>query len=293
VFFGGGAIVGSQAATVDVFKLEGDIWTRLGNSDNLSVGRSQLAAATCGEYVLFGGGTIGNNSYSSVVDVFKLEGGSWKRVDTLDGADGLSEAQYGLAAATWGDYVLFGGGSVGYLNYSSTVDVFKLEGGSWTRVQQLTGTTNGLSEARYGLAAATWGDYVLFGGGYNSSNFLSRTVDVFKFSTEENKWKRFESLPDGLSRGRLGLAAATCGDYVLFGGGQEENSIDSAVVDVFKFNGAKWECLISLNDTTTGLSMERTRLAAATCGDYVLFGGGYRISIPNYPVEVDVFQVNG
>jgi hypothetical protein len=64
-----------------------------------------------------------------------------------------------------------------------------------------------LSLARFGLSAASVGDYALFSG--NSSNNI---VDAYDTSLTRTN-------PTGLSTARSNLAATTLGNYALFGGG--------------------------------------------------------------------------
>ena len=65
---------------------------------------------------------------------------------------------------------MFGGGE-GNNSYFSTVDAYDT---SLTR-----STPTALSVARSSLAAASVGNYALFGGGYNRSSGNSSTVDAY------------------------------------------------------------------------------------------------------------------
>ena len=59
--------------------------------------------------------------------------------------------------------------------------------------------------------ATTVGNYALFGGGYNGTDYLS-TVDAYDTSLTR-------TTPTALSVARDGLSATTVGNYALFGGG--------------------------------------------------------------------------
>lgn len=55
---------------------------------------------------MFAGGRVINDSGSEVVDtidIYNIATGSWK-------VDRLSEPREGLAAAAWGDFIMFAGG---------------------------------------------------------------------------------------------------------------------------------------------------------------------------------------
>jgi hypothetical protein len=125
------------------------------------------------------------------------------------------------------------------------------------------GTATPLSYTAFEHAAATVGDYALFGGGrrndlgYASGNG-SPVVDAYNKSL-------VSSTPTALSQGRTFLAAASVGDYALFGGGNRSDS-SSAVVDAYNKSLAR--------STPTTLSVARFYIAAAAAGGYALFGGG-------------------
>ena len=123
------------------------------------------------------------------------------------------------------------------------------------------GTVEGLSTARYHLAATTVGDYALFGGGLGNGYFYS-IVDAYNISLTR-------STPTVLSKSRYGLAATTVGDYALFGGGGDSG--DLSVVDAYSTSLTR--------STPTALSIARSGLAATTIGDYALFGGSHSSSV--------------
>lgn len=136
----------------------------------------------------------------------------------------------------------------------------------------LTSSSRALSEASLGLASTSVGNYALFGGGYNSSGFLS-TVNAYNTSLTR-------TTPTSLSVGRRYLAATNVGDYALFGGG--DSGSESNVVDAYN---------TSLTRTTpTSLSEARLNLAATSVGNYALFGGGTR-GVGYFDV-VDAYNTN-
>ena len=169
----------------------------------------------------------------------------------------LSEARYGLAATTVGNYALFGGGN----GSSTVVDAYD---------QNLTRSTpTALSQARRWLAATSVGNYALFGGGYGGNTYHA-TVDAYDTSL-------IRTTPTALSQNRNNLAATSVGNYALFGGG--------------RYNSSGWRYFSTVDgydqnltrSTPTALSKVRCFLAATTVAPaggsspqsgYALFGGG-------------------
>ena len=129
-------------------------------------------------------------------------------------------------AASVGNYALFGGGmSDSYLS----VDAYD---SAMTR----TAPSVGLSNYRFGLAAATIGDYALFGpgyGAYETGNLgtTSGIVDAYNSSlTRQNP------APFGLPRYHYG--AATVGKYAWFAGGDHWEAPDGEAVTVDAYNSS-------------------------------------------------------
>ena len=93
-----------------------------------------------------------------------------------------------------------------------------------SKILSYYGTATALSAARYDLAAASVGNYALFGGGYTGA--VSDVVDAYDTSL-------VRTAPTALSAARYALAAASVGNYALFGGGY--TTTYSAVVDVYQY----------------------------------------------------------
>ncbi len=200
---------------------------------NLSTARYTLAAASVGDYALFGGGITPYDS--DAVDAY-----SSSLVRSTPAA--LHEARGYSAGVSLGGYALFGGGGG---SGSAAVDAYN---SSLTR-SVLTPLSNARSPA--GTSA---GNYALFGGGGSAA------VDAYNTSLTR-------STPTALSKGRGELAAVSTGSYALFGGGFVSGSGETAVVDAYNS---------SLTRTTpTALSQAREYPAAAPAGNYALFCGGY------------------
>lgn len=218
--------VSSVFNTVDVFKVNLSSVKKVENHGlALLTARGRLAAATAGNRVIAVGGIAADKQASKTLDSFKLtENGGFERL-SVPGA--LSEPRYDLAAASVGNYVLAMGGYTGS-NASNAVDVFKVtENG----VGRVVAHGLALSVARYGLAAASVGNYVLAMGGYTDDNVASDVVDVFEISNGNYKVVTNHGL--SLKQARAYLSAATAGNYILAMGGQNGSSGYSKAVDVF------------------------------------------------------------
>lgn len=133
------------------------------NVDSLSIGRSNLSAASVGDYVLFGGGLSAMGSSTNVyntVDAYDKE-----MTKIAYEIAPLSSKSRDLAATTLGPYALFGGG------YGSThvrqMDIYDKE------LTKTNGTP--LSQNRTRGAATSSDKYAFFGGGTQNN-----TIDVYK-----------------------------------------------------------------------------------------------------------------
>ena len=154
-------------------------------------------------------------------------------------------------------------GTTGYVpigdigNINATMGMVNKSGNTYTilysTLPSLTRTTaTSLNEARGYLAAASVGNYALFGGGKDSSN--SSTVDAYDTSLTR-------TIPTPLSVARYYLEATTVGNYALFGGGANQTTVDAYDTSLTR-------------TIPTPLSEAREALAATTVGNYALFGGG-------------------
>ena len=231
-----------------------------GTATALSSGRTYHAAATVGNYALFGGGYSYSSGYMTTVDAY-----SASLIRSTPTA--LSVARYKLAAAAVGNYALFIGGyyydGEDQMN-STTIDVYNTS---------LTRSTMTAAQVCFGNAAATVGDYILYVRN-NSANSVVASIDA--------------SLTKGtaasLSTARYDLAAMTLGDFALFGGGCTSSSSRSAVVDSYD---------ASLTMTVaTSLSLAREYPQGIQVGDYGLFAGGNNgSSSGSYSAVVDVYTI--
>ena len=231
-----------------------------GYANDLTIGRSGMAATTVGDYALFGGG---RETYygTTIVDAYNP---SLTKSNLTD----LSAKTYQLAATTVGDYALFAGGTSMDTSDSNAVDAYD---SSLTK-----STATALSSARYDLAATTVGDYALFAGGTRAVT----TVDVYDSSLTK-------STATALSQGRHSLAATTVGDYALFAGGLISTGLVNACNKVDAYDSSLTRISVA------SLASIKCYPVATTVGDYALFAGGFRYfsdgSSTDY-LDVDVYD---
>ncbi len=228
-----------------------------GSAPSLSQARDHLAAVSNGNYALFGGGRVIDNSKPggfTTVTFDIVEAYDKNLTRTLPAA--LHWDRMNLAATSIGSYAIFAGG-LKHNKYS--------EGGSGSRADQTTDAYDrnltkasfyALSQARYNLAGASIGNYALFGGGQNSDG-VSSTVDAYSSDLTR-------TTPTPLQMPRRSLAAASNGTYAIFGGGVGEGSLGH----VTAYNASL------TRSTPTSLSESRYNLSAVRAGNYVLFCGG-------------------
>lgn len=249
----------------------------IGTITPLSVARKELAAASVGDYALFGGGY----STMSAVDAYDA-------ALTRTTPEPLSEQRYALATATIGGYALFGGGRFSGSGLVNVVDAYGTD---------LTRTTpqENLRYARHSLAAAATRTHALFGGGTNSNGYGNAIYNAVE-AYDENLTSQ---AVDGLTYpGRYNLAAAATEHYVMFGGGLAGAKTTTSAVGGPEETTRVDAYDTSLTHTTpTELSFVRERLAAASVGDYILFAGGKTgysagAAYPMYSNIVDAYDAN-
>jgi len=173
-FAGGSTLSGSGIQTsdvIDVFNNDTSRWTTM----RLSVGRTNLAAAAAGDVVVFAGGRVidstqqGPGGLSDVVDIYNIRTQTWHTA-------ALSQPREFLAAASWGNFIVFAGGNShsgpNDFTASAVVDVFNVQSGRWI-------SNHRLSQAKGWLSGAAWNDTFYFGLGVDVDHQLSDGIDVF------------------------------------------------------------------------------------------------------------------
>ena len=142
---------------VDLYNSATGVWT----TAQLSVGRSNPAAASVGDLAMFAGGSAIHpngavkTAVSNAVDIYNSTTGLWTTAR-------LSVGRGRLAAASVGSMIIFAGGytindSLNPYQASNVVDLYTCATRAWTTAQ--------LSLARYDLAAASVGNVAIFAGG--------------------------------------------------------------------------------------------------------------------------------
>lgn len=216
-----------------------------------SLNTHDMAAASVGNYALFGGGSV--NGLGPVNKVTACS-----KSLTISFPTGLNTSLNELSATSFGNYAVFGGG---YYDGSAQNEINAYDA-SLTRTNP-----NTLGIAAYDLAAATVGNYAIFAGGKNPSNNNGLTY-VTAFDSSFTKQELYSN--QHLSVKRYELAGASFGEFALFGGGY-----GSAVVDCYNTS-------LTMSNPAD-LSSKRYRLSAASCGDkYCLFAGGYEFQSYKY-----------
>lgn len=183
--------------------------------------------------------------------------------------DNLSDARFDSVAASFSEYVLFGGGNSDVSGHYAYVDAYN--------TSLIHSTLTNLNKPRTDLAATADQSYALFGGGtfYESSGYYKANVDAYNINLTH-------STPSELTEGRSYLSAATVGNYSLFAGGQRPQC--STTVDVYNNN--------LIHTTAANLTDEKTKLAGTTLGDYALFAGGWSTSLGGISRTVDLYDKN-
>ena len=174
-----GASLGSVALFCLVYDGIEGLHSSMRIDDNLTLyfggwvaARSNLACATVGNYVLFGGGDSGQeSSVVSTVDAYNQN-------LTRFVATGLPNAAKDLSGTSIGNYALLGGGRSIISDSTKTyADVAAYD-------ENLTRTLFSLSSPRYGHVSASVGNYALFAGGgiiSGSTQSNTKTVEAFQY----------------------------------------------------------------------------------------------------------------
>lgn len=277
---GGDAGSNTYSNAIDIFRAtENGVEAVTGHGLTLSVARDSLAAASAGNYILAMGGYAGSDTYSNAIDIFHV---TQSGVEAVTGHGlTLSVARSDLIAVSIGDYIMALGGKDATNSYN-TVDVFRV---TQSGVEAVTGHGLTLSTARYNLAAAACGNYVLVMGGRDSSGGKN-TIDIFKLTDTGIVKVTDYSLT--LSQARSALGAAASGEYILALGGVGASDF-SNVVDMFHVTDDKVE---RISNPDLSLTTGRSELSVAAIDKYILAMGGYDGSNAFGSSNiVDVFQV--
>lgn len=244
-----------------------------GTATALSAGRAGGAGVSIGEYALFGGGYNDGDTFAvRTVDAYDTSLTHSTLTNALQAtAAYLAAAANETPTDTKYHHAIFAGGT----GYTGTPSLLRKVATAYDK--SLTRTyPSSLSVARYRLAAAMVGNYILFGGGVidtSTTPNYSSTVDAYDPALTR-------TTPTALSVARGYVSAATAGNglYALFAGGSKSGGTAVSTVDAYD---------VALTRTTpTALSTGRMYMAAASLGQYALFGGGSANSVDVYDASL-------
>lgn len=111
--------------TVDIFDLASGTW----KVDSLSLGRSEISAASAGDKVIFAGGRTNWQSVTDVIDIYHLNSGTWSTAR-------LSEPRSNMSVVTAGDKIYFAGG-LNQVTPSKRIDIYDVPSGTWSTSELL------------------------------------------------------------------------------------------------------------------------------------------------------------
>lgn len=206
--------------------------------------RGALAGTAVGHKALFAGG-LDKFSRSPVVDVYDTQTGSWAQSH-------LSQARFGLSAASVGSLAFFAGGSG-----SDIVDIFDNSTGTWS--------TTHLSQARDEPAAVGLTGHALFLGNASPDD-LSSTADVFDVAS--GTW-RTEAIPFPIrSQTALPTPGIAAGHLALFPSARD--AAGHNVMDVYDESVDQWSTVsFPSNALPLGVGVGNQAVFAGTDGAYV------------------------
>jgi kelch-like protein 20 len=275
---------------VDIYNLSTQTWS----TTKLSEPRNGLKSITVGNKIVFASGEWNGNNVPKSIEIYDAALNTWSSVvlssplynsrvlvsannkvfitatnyllstklDIYDAASNalstsqLSQARFEPSATANGNRVFFAGGYQNTdwddnpIDFSARVDICDASTNTWSTAE--------LSEARYGIAAASIANKIIFAGGYGSNNASNR-IDIYDVMA--NTWSTAS-----LSEPRSNAVVATVGNKLLFAGGYS-NSGQSAKVDIYDATTNSW--------SVANLSQHRQISSAVTLGNKVLFFTSY------------------
>jgi hypothetical protein len=251
----------------------------LSNPADLTYQRINLAATTVGNYAIFAGGC----SYTDI-EVYDSS------LTKIAVNNTIVYRTMNLAATTVGNYAIFAGGSV-YNAY----DEFNSHTVAFDSSLTTNAAFSNLSSSRERLAAATVGNYAIFAGGYSTYTdeaYDEETDEYYEYTVEkyhtigdvyDNSLTKLNYAVSLVGNGASDLAATTVGNNAIFYGGHHleyEEIYDEEYDEYYtdSYYSESGDATI-FTDTLTKrvlypINTARTRLSAATVGNYAIFAGG-------------------
>lgn len=189
----------------------------------------------------------------------------------------LGQSRGSLAAASWGNTIVFAGGRINESTNLNNVDIIN--------ATTLVRTTATLSVGRSYLAGASANGKIFFAGGIRGSSPLiaSNVVDIYDVSS--NTWTA-TTLPSGA---RHSLTAIGYGGRVYFAGGGTDGSYPykvnppSDAIDIYDTTTNAW-----LPSKTLGTA--RAQLASAAINNKILFTCG-SLTNSSHTDKIDIYDV--
>ncbi len=175
IFFAGGIDNVGISKIVDIYDITTGTWT----TNQLRVPRQFLSAAAAGNKVLFAGGlvpggniSVGDSSWTNIVDVYDAVSGKWT-------TSNLNRGRAYIAGASSGNKIIFAGGDA-YSIPVNEVDIFDIISGNWT--------IKGMDNPKIYNNAASSGNLVFFTYGMFSENF-----NIFDmYNTLTGQWSTYQ-----------------------------------------------------------------------------------------------------
>jgi hypothetical protein len=218
---------------------------------NLSQVRGDIAVASAGNKIVFAGGLIAPNLYSSRVDIFDITTNKWETIE-------LSQARTAIATATLGKKIYFaGGGSNGGL--SSRVDIYNTETNEWT--------TSELPSGNQHLAGAASGNKVVFAGGAEA-NILNTTTNTWSTAFLSEKAGEGNCCQNEVN----GISATVIDSTIYFAGGLGWDVHNT--IDIYNSSNNTW--------STSLLADYKGYAASVAVGNTNYWAGGYTFSSNTY-----------
>ena len=280
---------------IQVFDAGFNNWSAM----HLSEARGYISIGVAGEYVVFAGGLLAGEAFSSTVDLYHVPTGTWQVAQ-------MTVPRAFVAITGLNSKVFLAGGYDSYTTLSDRVDV--LNTSTWTR------DTHTLVVPRAVIEAVTVGNKVLLAGGGLIDDFDPyNEVDIY--DGDADTWLSAAMVQYDYS-GKL--ESALVGNKVYFHGGY-----GPAIFDVYDADGGHWstidlptdhalgaftsaennlylagglnfegnvveryDCINGTWDTLGFLSESRYRVCGASIGNKLLFAGGCHMGAVSNVVDV-------
>lgn len=248
---------------------------RLISIGTLSETRKVSAVASVDDKVFFAGGTFlpfaPGPAFSSTVDIYDINTDSWSTAE-------LSQAKWGMTAATVGKKIFFAGGTAilsrPYVGPTSRIDVYDAAIDSWSTMEMprkgssfasiglgdkffVAGgnsvdiyddftkiwATKSLSEPRYLITATNVGGKLFFAGGVTDLASMTPSSRIDIYDPSSNSWSVAE-----MSKPKFGMAGAAIRGKIIWAGGTASGHLTNEVEVLNLLTpGTSFSCLFQPN----------------------------------------------